>query len=193
MVSEEEPGAQSRRTLLSAAGALAVGGLGSALAACGSSSHAATQAPPAATPLPGDVEHLNRALDFEYLVAAAYTAATPLLHGRDRATAKRFLGQELAHVSRLIDLIKHGGGKAHDPQPSYDLGHPRDAAGLLALLHSVESYAFAGALDLLPRLLSGKARHDLTAIIADDAQHVTVLRRSMGRDPLPVPFPDGRQ
>jgi hypothetical protein len=139
-------------------------------------------------PASTDVEHLNRLLDLEYFVSAAYTAATPLLHGRQYAAAKIFLGQELAHISSVITLIQRADGEPHQPQPSYDLGRPRGSRELLTLLDRAERVSIAAFLELIPRISIGTARSTLASILANDAQHVSVLRIALGHNPAPRPL-----
>jgi bacterioferritin (cytochrome b1) len=159
---------------------------------CGSHAHSSSSAKKPPPSKAGDVELLNHALDLEYFVAAAYTASTPLLRGRAHTAAKLFLGQELAHISRLISLIHHFDGLEHAPQASYDLGHPRGTTEILRLLNKVEQTVIAGYLAVVPKLRDGKARSDLSAILANDAQHVSVLNRELGRSLVPAPFLGGR-
>jgi hypothetical protein len=183
--------APSRRTVLRTAGTAALAGAGSALLGCGSHGH--TQSSPAKlTPSDAaDVELLNHALDLEYYLAAAYTATAPLLRGREHTAAQVFLGQELAHISRLIALIHHADGLEHQPQASYDLGHPRGSEAILRLLNAAEATVIAGYLEVIPRLSNVKARTDLAVILANDAQHVSVLHRALGRPLVPAPFVGG--
>jgi hypothetical protein len=188
VVSEEGPPASSRRELLRSSRPLALAGFAAALAGCGSSRSGSTTTTTTEASASSDVEHLNRLLDLEYFVSAAYTAATPLLRGRQHAAAKIFLGQELAHISSLITLIRRADGQPHQPQASYDLGHPRGSRELLTLLDRAERVSIAGYLELLPRISIGTARSTLASILANDAQHVSVLRIALGRDPAPAPL-----
>jgi hypothetical protein len=183
--------ARSRRALLRTSGA----GLGAALVlgACGKNSHQ-----PDVHKLPpelrrADVELLNRALDLENKAIAAYTAGIPLLDGRAHAAAKNFLSQELSHAGELSGLIKQAGGKANPPKPSYDLGQPNNRTDVLRLLHELERAEIAGYLAALPYVSPGPVRAALAAILANDAQHVTVLRLRLGVDPLPGAFVTGSE
>ncbi len=186
-MSDEEP-ASSRRQLL---GALAAGlATVEFVSACGSSSRLHVgRIPPAVGQT--DVEDLNHALALKQYAVAAYTAATPLLRGAEHAAAKRFLGQDLSHVSQLMSLIKHAGGIPNPPRATYDLGHPRDARGLLKLLDTAENDVIAGFLQLVPKVSPGVVRAELCAILANDAQHVSVLRLELRRNPIPTAFVTG--
>jgi hypothetical protein len=177
-------GGPTRRQVLvgagAGAGALLLGG-------CGGHHRAAGQhrTGPARPPHP-DVALLNRSLDLEHEAIAAYTAGIPLLSGRAQDAAKRFLDQELAHAGELSGLVKQAGGKPLKARTAYDLGHPRDTGGVLALLESIEARQLAVHLDALPRLSEPTTRAAVGAVLGSDAQHLALLRVQLRRDPIPV-------
>ena len=176
--------ASSRRGFLRAAGAAASGGV--VLAGCGSGKglHARVKRlGPVARP---DVETLNRLLDLEYWAIAAYTAGIPLLAPSAVPAARQFLQQELAHAGELSGLVKQAGGKARKPAPSYDLGHPMRSREVLSLLHRIERSQLAAYLEAIPRLQPARVRAAAAAILANDAQHVSILRLELGLSPLPA-------
>ena len=127
-----------------------------------------------------DVALLNHALDLEHAAIAAYTAGIPLLTGAAHAAAKHFLDQELDHAGEIAGLIKQAGGKGNKPQLSYDFGHPRTAADVLALLHRVEHVQLAAYLEMIPRLSPGSVRAAVSTVLANDAQHVAGIRATLG-------------
>jgi len=137
------------------------------------------------------VQLLNRSLDLEYKAIAAYTAGIPLLSGRPREAAKRFLDQELSHSGELAGLVKQAGGKPNRPQSTYDLGHPRSGRDVLELLHELEDREVALYLDAVPRLGSGSARAAITAVLGNDAQHLAIVRGTLGLDPIPAALVTG--
>jgi hypothetical protein len=164
-----------------------------ALTACGSKSLRTQLKEAPAGVARTDVQVLTHLLDLEYLAIAAYTAAIPLLSPGAARIAKQFLGQELAHASGLGGLVKAAGAKVHYPPPSYDLGHPRDERGLLALLHAVESTQLTAYLQAIPRLSPGPVRAAAAGYFANDAQHISLLRAELGESPLPAAFVSGRE
>jgi hypothetical protein len=176
-------GGPTRRTLL-AASAAGIGGL--ALAGCGGQ-HKRRKHPVSGAGA-RDVELLNAALAIEQRSIAAYTAVGPLLTGVAQHAAGRFLGQELLHAGALRRLIKEVGGKAHDPLPHYDLGTPRGRSELLALLHGLEQQQIAAYLRAIPVVSTAHLRQALASILANDAQHVTVLRAEQGLTALTAPL-----
>ncbi len=171
----------SRRKLLGASAGAVL------LAGCGSSSASRTPSTNQLTPpvTSDDVVILNAVLSLEYRSTAAYTAAIPLLSGRNQKAAKQFLSQDLTHAGKLWGIITQSGGKPALPRASYDLGHPRNTPELLALLHSIEGGVVAAYLRAIPRLSEGKTRADLASILGNEAQHVSVLRSRLKLDPIP--------
>ncbi|HEX3511861.1 MAG TPA: ferritin-like domain-containing protein, partial [Solirubrobacteraceae bacterium] len=126
--------------------------------------------------LDSDSQLLNSLLLLERRAIAAYTAGAPLLSGRDLRAATAFLRQELVHAGHLILLIKRAGGTASPRVASYDLGHPRNARDVLTLLHQVERAQLGAYIDAIPKLSPGPLRASVATIVADDAEHVSVLR-----------------
>jgi hypothetical protein len=131
-----------------------------------------------------DIEVLNRLLEVEYYGVAAYTAGIPFLPHAQRKAAKQFLGQDVTHASTLAGLIKQGGGKAIRPRASYDLGRPR-ASDILALLHRLEGDQLDAYIQLIPSLSDGRLRSTAAAIMGNDAQHLSVLRATLGLQAVP--------
>lgn len=185
-----EPGSESRRGLLRAAGA----GLTAAIVAgCGGSSSIRAQVHNSEPVLNTDVGLLNHLLQLEHLAIAAYTAGTPLLDPATVKAGRLFLNDELFHAGSLAGWIKAAGGTPIKPEPSFDLGHPRNSQEVLALLHEVEALQIAAYLDALPNLAPTVIRRSVAAILANDAQHVAVVRAALGQPAVPSPLVTGRE
>jgi len=186
-----EPGSESRRGLLRAAGA----GLTAAIVAgCGGGGQSIKAQVHNSQPILGtDVGLLNQLLDLEYLAIAAYTAGTPLLDPATVKAGQLFLNDELFHAGALAGLIEEAGGKPIKPAPSYDLGHPRTGQEVLALLHRVEAAQLTAYLAALPRLAPAQVRRSVAAILANDAQHVAVVRATLGQPAVPSALVSGRE
>ena len=184
---------RSRRAFLHTAGA---GGLAAStglfVAACGGSSPLSKSREAAESETlvirASDVEVLNTVLDLEHMAIAAYTAGIPLLSGRARAAAVRFLGQELSHATKLAGAVRGAGGKPSPPQASYDLGNPRGPAQVLALLDQLEGSLVDVYLDSIPKLSPGWLRADVASILANEGQHIAMLRAARGLPPAPSAF-----
>jgi rubrerythrin len=139
----------------------------------------------------GDAELLGSALAAEHRQVAAYLSGLPLLEAQGLADAERFLAQERAHVARLRELIGGLGGSAAGPRPSYDFGLPGTSADVLRTLQAVERETIAVYLQIVPRLADPLLRATAASIAAVEAEHDAVLRRRLGRQPLPTAFVTG--
>jgi hypothetical protein len=172
-------------------GASAAAGAAAALGGCGGSSHHHKRRHgPAADRNVGLLDH---ALRLERRAIAAYTAGIPLLAGSDKLIATQFLKQELLHAGRLIALIQAMGGRVQARSQSYDLGQPRTPRQIIELLHAVEQAEIAAYLELFPELTGGALRANVATILANDAQHVAILRRALGEPPVPSAFPSAAE
>ena len=187
----------SRRALLARAGA-GLAGVGALLLdGCGSTAataeQTATQTTTPASPAAADqdIAILSRALDLERRTVSAYVAGIPLLPRPLAQAAQQFLSEELEHTGELISLIKTSGGTAGPRANSYPLGHPTDATEVIALLHSLETMQIDYYLQSIPRLSPGPTRAAVATILTVDAQHVTMLRLSLGQTPVPSAFVTG--
>jgi hypothetical protein len=170
--------------MLRTSGAGLAGGL-VAVAAAGCGKHsAAPKHRISAAARSANLEILNRALDLEHKVIAAYTAGIPLLARDAQKSAQQFLGQEFAHVSELTGLIKRQQGQPDKAQAVYDLGHPRSHDEVLQLLHDVERAQIGDYLQAIPEVTPGTIRAALGAILGSDAQHIALLRSALGRAPF---------
>ncbi len=183
----------SRRSLLGGAGAALAGAL--LVPGCGAGAKPGRDSVHRlARPLRLlDVEILLHALELERRTVVAYTAGIPLLSRSDAKTAKQFLDHELRHTGELLGLIKAAGGKFRPAAASYDIGHPRDGAGVLTLLHELERAQIAAYLTAIPRLTPGPVRAAVASIMSNDAQHVSILRLARGFAPAPSAFVNGSE
>jgi hypothetical protein len=184
----------SRRALLSGAGATVVGAL--ALAGCGRNAPTGSKAVKnAQQPVQrSDLAILEGLLALERWTVAAYTAGIPLLTRRDARTAKQFLNEELEHTGELLSLIKAaGGGKGPMRPSSYRLGKPTNDREVLELLHGLERAQITAYLDAIPKLSPGPVRAAASSILANDAQHIAIIRAGLGLPAAPSPFVTGAE
>jgi Ferritin-like domain len=185
--SEGEP--SCRRGLLLAAGA---GLAGAVLAGCGGQS-IRQQVHNSKPLLSSDVDLLNSLLHVEHVAIAAYTAGIPLLAQPTAKAGQLFLNDELSHAGDLAGLVRAAGGKPIKPAPSYALGHPRNSEEVLMLLHSIEQAQITAYLDAIPRLEPGTLKQQVASILANDAQHVAVVRAALGQPAIPSALVTGRE
>lgn len=197
MTEPPEADPASRRGLLRAAGAGLAGSTALLLAACGGSNSSSSQATTTTTsgPVPNslDAALLNHLLDLEHMGIAAYTAGIPLLSPAGRKDGKLFLTQELSHAGELGGLVRQAGGTAHKGRETYSLGHPRNEEDVLNLLHRIERAQINAYLNAIPKVSLGSTRAALAAVMANDAQHISVLRLSLGRRPIPTALVTGHE
>ena len=181
--------ASSRRGLLRAAGA---GMAGLLVAGCGGQSLKA-QVHNSAPVLGTDVDLLNQLLHLEHVAIWAYTAGTPLLPPAVYKAGGLFLNDELEHAGALAGLIRAAGGKPIKPASSYPLGHPRTSREVLQLLHTVENMQISAYLGAIGRLEPGSVKSSIASILANDAQHVAVVRAALHQPAVPSAFVTGRE
>jgi hypothetical protein len=135
---------------------------------------------------PGDVATINRLIDVEYYAAAAYTAGVPLLRSHNLRLAKRFLNQELSHIGQLTQLLHSVHAPPRLEAPSYNLDHPRDATEVLELFHRVEQLVVRTYLSVIEMHAPGPIQSTFVAILANEAQHVSIIRRNLGLSEVPA-------
>ncbi len=182
----------TRRALLGRWQTAITAGAAVGLVGCGKSSKPNLRTlPPAAKS--ADVVLLNQALDLEHEAIAAYTAGIPLLDGRAKKAAQLFLTQELSHAGEMRGLVKQAGGRPNKAQAGYDLGRPKSALDVLGLLHDIEHRQLRLYFGAITKLSPGSVRAAVAAVLANDAQHVSVLRSTLGLAPLPSAFVTGAE
>jgi len=189
------PGA-SRRALLSGAGATLVSAGALALAGCGRKAPTGSKAvKKAQQPVQqSDLVILDGLLGLERWTVAAYTAGIPLLSRPEARTAKQFLNEELEHAGELLSLIKAaGGGKGPMRAASYRLGKPANDSDVLELLHRLERAQINAYLAAIPKLSPGPVRAAASSILANDAQHIAIIRAGLGLPAAPSPFVTGNE
>ena len=189
----------SRREFLRLAG-LATGSAGTlVLAGCGDEDEPALGVPdPSATPQ-RDRAILNGALKLENTAVAAYREGLRVLRGDLRRQAKRFLDQEREHAAALADLVRGMGGEPNRPQPAAEyraaFPHLGGEADFLRFATDLENVGISAYVEGIPKLKEGRLRQTLASILADEAQHVTVLRGARGgghrEGAEPAPFVTG--
>jgi hypothetical protein len=183
-----------RRTLSTRRELLAASAVGAALlAGCKLQTPVTTTIAVPGALTPADAMALAPALDAEHRGLAAYTAAIPLLPEPTARIARRILGHELNQTAALAEMIRKTGVHPAGLAPSYDLGHPRNAREVLQLLHGIERAQVAAYLRAIPKLTPGPARATVASILAADAQHLALIRRSLGQNPAPQPFVTGTE
>lgn len=179
--------------VLLVAGILAgCGGGGSSTA--GGSSEAAATVPAPSPEESADAEILGNVLARQEAAVEAFAAVGPQLPPRLARMAAYFRAQEQEHVDAVLKALR---GLRGSPESSPE---PIDASGLksdrerLAFLYEVESATIDEELSAISGLEASWPRSLLASTVANQAQHLTLLRQELGAGPLasvPVPFENG--
>lgn len=182
------PAASVRRALiLLAAIALAA----TVLAACGSGGGASSSAESEKT---ADGEILNEVLSRQTAAVAAYDRSLRGLRGGSLAMARVFAAQEQEHVDAILKAL-WGLGIASEAEPeTIESAHPKSEAEFLAFLYELESGTIQAELAAVGRLYSPSLRSLLATTVANQAQHLVVLRHELGAksvETVPAPFEGG--
>jgi rubrerythrin len=162
-----------------------------ALAACGSSSGGGTTAVPDKG---GDAEILNNVLTREMAAIGAYDDALPRLHGRDLTTARRFRAQEQEHIDAILKALRGLGEKAEPEAEEIESAGLQNRTDVLDFLYEVEGISIDDGLRAISHLTASWPRSLLGSIVANQAQHLVLLRRALGAGPLaaiPEAFENG--
>jgi rubrerythrin len=187
---------RSRREFFRVAGLTTVGGSAAFLAACGGDDEEEGQGTGARSTGDGqgDVRILNAALDLENTAIAAYTAGATLLKGDALAVGKQFLGHEQEHAGGLGQAIKDLGGTPNKAKSAeeYGQGFPslRSQRDVIAFAIDLENMAIAAYIDAIPKLSSGELRQTGAAIVANEAEHVSVLLGALRPSDAEAQVPD---
>jgi ferritin-like protein len=150
------------------------------LTACGGTESTTTAVPDKQA----DAEILNRILTRQIAAVEAYDHSLPRLAGRNLALARVFRAQEQEHIDSIVKALRGLGGKA-EPENEEIEGHDlKSEVDYLRFLYEVESATIDAELSAISKLTASWPRSLLASIAADQAQHLTLLRRMMGANPI---------
>jgi hypothetical protein len=186
-------GGGARRALLAA---VAVGLAAVALAACGGGEGEATEATDSSTAAQreADVAVLTPVLSRQLGVVDAYQRVMSGLGGFDLASARLFHAQEQEHVDATIRTLRGLGGQVEAEPEEIASAGLKSRADIVEFLYEMESATIGAELSALSKLNTPWTRSLLASTVANQAQHLVLLRRELGAKPLetvPVPFENG--
>ena len=149
-----------------------------ALGSCGGSDDPGPAvAPP--TPRENDAILLNRILDLELALGAAYDFGLPLLGGAAAREGQRVLEHERAHIRALARTVRQLGGVPKRPRTAEDYRSqfpaPRNERDMLRFAVDLENEVIKSYRDSIPRLRLAGSRRLAGSILASDAQHASTL------------------
>lgn len=150
-----------------------------------------------------DVHVLNRAIDMEHRLAAVYMASAAVVRSAGaRATVTQLEEQEREHVRGLGEAVKDLGGTPtvaltqSEYRARMRLDDLTDAAVVWHVGTRLENEAIIAYLGALPLLSTGELRQTISAIIANESQHLSMIsgRRRPDRpsQQAPTAFVNGR-
>jgi Ferritin-like domain len=152
---------------------------------------ASTEAAPAQSP---DGELLDKVLARQEGAVAAYTEVIPHLSPRFAHMASYFRAQEQEHVDAVVKALRGIEAPAATAPEEIEVGELKTDEERLVFLYELEGATIDEELSAISKLEAPWPRSLLSSTVADQAQHLTLLRQALGAGPLaavPVPFENG--
>jgi Ferritin-like domain len=169
--------------------------IGGILAGCGGGgSSTATGTDAASTQPSADATILNAVLARQEDAADAYSKVIPELSPALGRRALYFRRQEQEHIDATIKAMRGLKIPAEPNLESIEPGELESDREVLVFLYEVESATIDEELSAISNLEASWPRSLLASTVADQAQHLTLLRQALGAGPLasvPVPFENG--
>jgi hypothetical protein len=141
-----------------------------------------------------DAELLDNVLARQEAAVAADAQVARALPPRLARMAAYFRAQEQEHVDATIKALRGlDAGAEPIPEP-IDASAPKSDRERLVFLYEVESATIDEELSAISKLEAASPRSLLASTVANQAQHLTLLRQALGSGPLasaPVPFENG--
>ncbi len=141
-----------------------------------------------------DAALLNKVLGRQEAAVEAFAAVGAALPPRLARMAAYFRAQEQEHVDSLLRALRGLRSPAEPTPETLDAGGLEGTRERLVFLYEVEGATIDEELSAISKLESSWPRSLLASTVADQAQHLTLLRRALGAGPLasiPVPFENG--
>lgn len=148
-----------------------------------------------------DREIVAQALGLEQIAVFAYgqALASDLLRGPVRQVARDFRAHEQEHVAALQTALEGLGGRAPDKPNSVSdvddvvkgLGEVRSQSDVVAFAIELETAAVAAYYDATMKLRDASLLQTGAQIMANEGQHLVVLRQAADRKPVPDAFETG--
>ena len=149
----------------------------------------------------GDAAILEQAISLEQVAVIAYAtvAGSGVLTPRALRVAQRFGGHEREHAATLTTALKDLGGIPPAPPKGpadvekvvKGLGAARTQADVLSFAIELELAAIAAYHDAQAKLIETRLLQTGASIMANEGQHLAVLRTLARTEPVPNAFEDG--
>ncbi|MEA2190113.1 MAG: hypothetical protein QOI73_234 [Solirubrobacteraceae bacterium] len=150
----------------------------------------------------GDSDILEQAIGLERVAILAYTTAidSKLLSPSFERVARRFRGHEQEHADTLSAALMDLGGTPPAKQPTVQdidavakgIGDVKSQADVANFAIELEMAAVAAYYDAHRKLIDAKLLQAAASIMANEAQHLVVLRQAVKRSPVPNAFETGK-
>ncbi len=150
----------------------------------------------------GDAEILTSAIGIEQIAVFAYdrAASSGLLNRGTTAIARRFSAHEQEHAEGLTRALEARGGSAPaKPRTLADLdavqrglGDARSQADVTNFAIELEMAGIAAYYDAQTKFVDAKLLQTGASIMANEGQHVTVLRQAARKTAVPSAFETGK-
>jgi hypothetical protein len=141
-----------------------------------------------------DVAILNQILGRQRAAVAAFDRTLAPMRGRDRALALRLRTQEEEHAVAILEALRALEGTEEVEPETIESGPLGSEVERLTFLYEIEAATIEDEVSAIARLSSASARSLLASTVANQAQHLVLLRRALGAKPaewVPGPFEDG--
>ena len=149
----------------------------------------------------GDTAILARAINLEQVAVLAYDTAIEggLLSPALTEVVRTLRAHEQVHADRLTTALTDlGGTPPPAPQGVADvdkvvkgLSDAKTQADVVNFAIELETATVAAYLDAQRELVEAKLLQTGASIMASEGQHLVVLRRAVGKDPVPAAFETG--
>ena len=146
----------------------------------------------------GDAAVVSDAIRLENTAVAAYDAAivSKRLDASTTAVARRFRRDESEHARALTAALRNLGGtppRGRDEPVLEPLADARNRGDVLRFAVELETMAVAAYYEALGRLREAKLLQTCASIMANEGQHLVVLRQALGHNPFPAAFETGQK
>ena len=141
-----------------------------------------------------DAERLDEILTRQTAAVAAYERTVPQLQEPARSLAQLFRRQEQEHIDGLLKAFRALGEKAEAGEETIEASGLKTPADQLRFLYETEVATIEAEISAIANLTSPTARSTLTSTVANQAQHLVLVRRALGAsvaESVPFPFENG--
>jgi hypothetical protein len=181
--------------VLAAISALALAGCGGGSSSAPTSAASVTDASPTpSAEQAADAEILNHVLGRQEAASAAYSKVISALSPALGRRALIFRRQEQEHIDAVLKAMRGLKVAAEPGEEEIVIPELKDERERLEFLYQVESATIDEELGAISSLEAAWPRSLLASTVADQAQHLTLLRQTLGAGPLasvPGPFENG--